>query len=260
MPHVDKRHGMFTWVDLNSPDQGAAKVFYCDLFGWNAREVPMGGEQVYVMFEKGGKSVAGLGQQSDAMAGMPAIWTSYVTVDDVDSAVARGAELGASITMPATDVMEEGRLALLQDPTGAVVGLWQDGEHAGAELFNEHGALTWNELATRDIERAKGFYGDLLGWSVKTGDVGDGQLYTSIFLEDGHPNGGMLEMDAGWPAEMPTHWMTYFGVDDVDAVAARAVELGGAVTVEPQDIAVGRFSAVRDPHGGAFSIISFTPA
>ena len=259
MPEVQKRHGMFTWTDLNSPDQNAAKEFYSDLFGWDAREVPMGGDQVYIMFEKGGKSVSGLGQQPSAMAGMPAVWTSYATVDDVDSVVERSSELGGTVTMPATDVMDQGRLALIQDPSGAVLGLWQDGNHSGAEVFNEHGAMSWNELATRDLEGAKSFYSELLGWSVKTGDVGGGTMYTGIFLDDERPNGGMLEMDGNWPAEVPPHWMTYFAVDDVDAAVAKVKELGGSVDVEPQDIPVGRFSVVSDPQGGTFTLITMSP-
>lgn len=260
MPEVQKTHGMFTWIDLNSPDQSAARNFYSELFGWNAREVPMGGSEVYIMFDKGGKTVAGLGQQPSAMAGMPAVWTSYATVDDVDSVVERSSALGGAVTMPATDVMEEGRLALIQDPTGAVLGLWQDGNHSGAEVFNEHGALSWNELATRDLESAKSFYSELLGWTVKTGDVGGGNMYTGIFLDGDRPNGGMLEMDGNWPAEIPSHWMTYFAVDDVDAAAAKVKELGGSVDVEPQDIPVGRFSVVSDPQGGSFTLLTMSPA
>lgn len=260
MPTVAKCPGMFTWTDLNSPDQSGSRGFYSQLFGWHAREVPMGDDEAYIMFEKDGKSVAGLGQQAQEMAGMPAVWTSYVTVDDVDRVAGRTRQLGGTVVMEPVDVMEQGRLALVQDPGGAVLGLWQDGKHSGAEVFNEHGAMAWNELATRELESARGFYSDLLGWTVKTGDVGDGTLYTGIFVEGDRPNGGMIEMNDEWPAEIPPHWMTYFGVDDVDAVVARVRELGGGVSVEPQDIAVGRFSVVSDPQGGVFTVISLTPA
>ena len=144
---------------------------------------------------------------------------------------------------------------MIEDPSGATLGFWQDGNHTGAELFNEHGAMSWNELATRDLAAARAFFEKLMNWTIKDGDVGDGNTYTSIFLDGEHPNGGMIQMDENWPAEVPPHWTTYFTVDDVDAVAAKVEELGGSVRVPPQDIAVGRFSGLADPDGGAFTVI-----
>ncbi len=254
MPEIQKRQGMFTWTDLNSPDVGAAKAFYSGLFGWESDEVPAGPDASYVMFKKGGKTVAGLGQQPSEMSGMPAVWTSYVSVESVDDVAARVEELGGTVTMPPTEVMDAGRLALIQDPSGAVLGLWQDGNHTGAELFNEHGAMSWNELATRDLGAAKSFFEALLGWNIQTGDVGGGMMYSGIFLAEDHPNGGMIEMNDEWPAEIPPHWMTYFTVDDVDAAAAKVTDLGGSISVPPQEIPVGRFSVVNDPQGGVFTI------
>ncbi|UCH26041.1 MAG: VOC family protein [Trueperaceae bacterium] len=256
MPEVQKCEGMFTWADVNSPNQADAKAFYCELFSWNAIDVEAGGQNTYTMFQKDGKTVAGLGPQPESMKGLPAMWTSYITVGDVDNITARVRELGGTVAVQPMDVMDAGRMALIQDPTGAAVALWQTGNHDGAEIFNEPGAMTWNELATRNVTSAKGFFEQLLGWKVQAGDVGDGTLYTGIFLDGDHPNGGMVEMDETWPENLPPHWLTYFSVDDVDAVAQKVQALGGKVTVEPQDIPVGRFSVLSDPHGGTFAVIS----
>ncbi|WP_338200044.1 VOC family protein [Candidatus Nephthysia bennettiae] len=145
-------------------------------------------------------------------------------------------------------------MAIVSDPGGAVLGLWQPRAFAGAGVFNEPGAVAWNELATRDPEAAKEFYARALGWRGETNEIG----YTQWML-NGRAVGGMIRMDDEWPAEMPAHWMVYFAVDDVDESASRASELGGTVMVPPTDTPVGPFSVVRDPHGAAFSIIRLSP-
>lgn len=256
MPEIQKRDGMFAWTDLASPDPTVAKAFYGALFDWEAEDVPAGDQGVYTLFSKGGKTVAGLGGQPESMQGMPAVWTSYVSSSNVDEVAAKVEGLGGTVTVAPMDVMDAGRMAMIQDPTGATLGVWQAGNHTGADIFNEHGAMSWNELATRDVSTAKAFFERLLGWAVQTGDIGGGNMYTGIFLDGDHPNGGMIQMDEKWPQEIPPHWMTYFTVDDVDAAAAKVEELGGAVKVPPRDIPVGRFSVVSDPQGGTFTIIT----
>lgn len=257
MPEVHKRHGMFTWVDLSSPDPDAAKGFYSGLFGWEARDVPIDDDgNVYTMLEKSGRSVAGLSSQPQAMRGAPAMWFSYVKVDDLDAVAARVPELGGTVAMAPMDVLDQGRMAMVQDPTGATLCLWQDGDHAGAEVFNEPGSLSWNELATPDLDAAKSFYADLLGWTIKTADVGGGFEYTTVFLDDDHSNGGMMEIGSAFPPGTPAHWSAYFTVEDVDATVAKAQELGGSVVVEPMDMAVGRMATIADPHGGTFTVFA----
>jgi predicted enzyme related to lactoylglutathione lyase len=154
------------------------------------------------------------------------------------------------------DVLDAGRMAVLVDPVGAVVGLWQPGSHNGAALVSEPGAMTWNELACRDPERAKSFYGNVFGWNAVTHPMGD-TSYTEWKL-DGRPVGGMVEMNDQWPPDVPPHWMTYFAVSDCDASAERAVALGGTVAVSPTDIPQGRFAMVGDTHGAFFSIMALS--
>jgi predicted enzyme related to lactoylglutathione lyase len=150
--------------------------------------------------------------------------------------------------------MDAGKMAVIQDPTGAVLSAWEPRAHSGAGLVNQHGTLIWNELATRDADTAAQFYMKLFDWDSQTQDMPTGP-YTS-FLNGDRMAAGMLKMTEEW-GDMPPHWMVYFGADDCDAVAAKAKELGGEVLVPPRDIpSVGRFAVLQDPQGAAFSIIS----
>jgi hypothetical protein len=152
------------------------------------------------------------------------------------------------------DVMESGRTAFVQDPTGATVGLWQPREHAGADRFNEPGALTWNELATDDVDAALTFYRDLLGWRWTADDMpGLGRYHMAKV--GGRDAAGLYAL-SGEMAGMPPRWTVYLQVDDVDATATRAAELGGQVPWPPQDIAVGRFAVLADPAGGHFCVFA----
>lgn len=252
MPQVDLEHGHFSWVDLITPDPQAARAFYGALFGWNGREQPTG---PYTMFLKGENPVAGMAQMSPEMRsqGMPPIWTSYILVDDVDVTAGRVPELGGTILMPPMDVTDQGRMCMIQDPTGATVALWQGGEHCGAELFNEEGALSWNELATRDQDVAVRFYGELLGWGWEDMPLPQDATY-KICTVGGRMNGGVMAMTDEWPPEIPAHWAVYFQVADVDSAHARVLELGGRSHVEPMDITVGRMAVVADPQGGTFTL------
>ena len=256
MPEVEVKHGMFSWADLSTPDPSTAKRFYGEVFGWEARDEPAGDHGVYTIFERAGRAVAGMGEQSVEMqdAGAPPTWSSYVTVDDVDGTVARTVELGGDVTLAPMEVMEAGRMAMIQDPTGAVVCLWEPRGHTGADLFNEHGAMTWNELATRDLESASAFFGELLRWDFEEMEVG-GSRYRVIH-NAGRPNGGILLMNEEWPDEVPAHWMVYFAVDDVDASAAQVEASDGTICVPAFDAGVGRICVVDDPTGATFTLFA----
>lgn len=251
-------HGLFTWTDIALPDQESGKRFYEQLFGWSSVDEPAGEQGTYTMFSQGDASIAGLSQEGEEQRsqreqyGAPPMWLSYITVGDVDDVAGRVSTLGGTLVAEPFDVMDAGRMALAQDPEGAVFALWQEGSHPGAGLFNEPVSMTWNELNTRDVEQAKSFYEQLLGWKITEEDFG-GNPYHVINVGD-RQNGGFMQMDENWPAQVPAHWMVYFAVDDVDAVAARVTELGGSVSVPPTDIAVGRFAIVGDSQGGTFTI------
>jgi hypothetical protein len=259
MGEVAVVHGMFSWTDLSVPDPEAVKPFYHELFGWESRDEPAGEYGVYTMFSLDGADVAGMGTQPpDAReSGIPPMWSSYVSVDDVEAVVERVPELGGTVIMPPMEVMDSGHMAVIQDPTGAVVSLWQTGTHAGADVFNESGAMSWNELATRDLEAALAFYGQLLGWEYDDMETPAG-IY-KVIMNQGRPNGGILQMNEEWPDDIPAHWMVYFNVDDVEEAAAKVEELGGSISVPPTDIGVGIFAVVGDPAGGTFTLFKSHP-
>jgi uncharacterized protein len=252
-------HGKISWTDLQIPDPKAARTFYGQLFGWEAEEVPTGRPGLtYFLLRKNGKQVAGIGPQppEQQQAGIPPMWTPYVNVDDVDKVAAHGAELGANVLMAPEDILDTGRISILMDPTGAVIGFWQPKTMKGAELMDEPGSMTWVELATRDTRKAADFYTTLLPWEADEQTYDQG-TYTTFKLGDENA-AGMYAMDENWPKEVPAHWMVYFAVADTDAVAKKIEELGGRISVPPSDSPYGRFAMVSDPQGGAFSIIKVT--
>ena len=251
-------HGLFGWADVASPDTAAAEAFYTGLFGWDAVTMPSE-SMPYTMFSKDGKLVAGMGPLTeDAMAaGQPPVWSSYIIVDDVDAIHARALELGATPLMEPTQIMDSGRMAFMFDPSGAAIGFWEPGTHGGAEVFNLPGTMGWNDLASRDAAAATSFYTQLLGWNTDDMDMGDGSTYTIMKVGE-RSNGGIYDASAFLPDGVPSHWTTWFVVDDTDAAVARATELGGTVVRPAQDSPQGRMGFLQDPTGAMFAIIAST--
>jgi uncharacterized protein len=244
--------GTFSWTDLATSDPDGAKRFYTELFGWEYEDQPMpeeAGGGVYTMLRKDGKDVAALFQGRE---GMPTFWSSYVTVESADSTAARAADLGGTLVMEPFDVMEVGRMATIQDPTGAIFSAWEPQGSIGATLVNVPGALTLNQLNTTDPQAAERFYTALFDWRTEQVS-GDDPPYWGIYRGD-RVNAGMMQMPPG--TEAPPHWMTFFGTDDVDADAGRIGELGGQVMVPPMDVPGGRILVARDPQGAAFGLFA----
>ena len=250
-------NGLVSWADLNSPDVDESVAFYTGLFGWDAAErFDESGEiRVYVMFQKDGKNVVGLGgRQPGSMEGVPALWTTYVNVDDIGEAAARFAEHGGTPYMPEPmQVMDTGWMFYGSDPTGAAIGMWQPGTHVGADDFNKPGFVIWAEVMTRDLDAVLDFYPKVFGWGAS--QVEDMEPPYWVFTVGTRMNAGAMAMPESVPEEAPAHWMVYFEVDDADAVAAKAEELGGSVNAGPFDSGVGRMAVISDPHGGVFSIM-----
>ena len=248
--------GTFCWPELATTDQKGAVAFYRSLFGWDVNEQPTGPTETYTIFQMRGKDVgaAYTMRAEERQHGAPPHWNAYVSVADVDDTARRAQELGATVLAPPFDVMDSGRMAILQDPTGAVFQVWQPKKHIGAKILREPGALTWTELSTRDPETAKKFYTALFGWKEKTSS-GGGMTYTEFSVGDA-PFAGMMEMNAQMVGmHIPPHWLTYFEVANVDASANKAKELGGTLAVPPMDIpSTGRFSVIQDPGGATFAI------
>jgi hypothetical protein len=256
MPDVDQyAPGTPSWIDVNGPDLDASAAFYSGLFGWEVAEAaPDDAAGGYRLFRLRGRDVAGLAPLQD---GAPIAWTSYVSVADVGASAAAVGEAGGAVLMEPFDVLESGHMAVVADPQGAAFCLWQARNHPGCGIVNEPGSLIWNELTVRDPTAVSSFYERVFGWTGETTPMGDMEYTT--FHRDGEQVAGMVQMTDAWPPEIPAHWMVYFAVDDVDAAAARAAELGGAVSVPPTEIPVGRFAVLNDPAGAVFSVIRMNP-
>ena len=261
------QHGLFTYADLSAPDPAAAGAFFASLFGWETEDqFDPDGNYIYTTLSKDGKSVAGIGAQPPELTaqGIPPMWNSYATVDNVDETIAKWTAAGGAVMVPAMDVFTAGRMAFVVDPEGAFIALWQAMDSVGGEIFNVPGTMTWNELNTRDVEAARDFYGEALGWEFEL-FAGDGAPYWLITVpnkKQGDPlsedayNGGMLTIDESFPADMPAHWSVYFASADTDADVAKAIDLGGSVVVPAMDTSAGRIAAVADPQGGIFTLIT----
>jgi predicted enzyme related to lactoylglutathione lyase len=259
MAELARPPGSFCWPELATTDQKAAVTFYRTLFGWDANEQPMGPAETYSIFQLRGKDVAAAYtlRDQERQFGVPPHWNTYVSVEDADRAAKRAQELGGKIVAPPFDVMDAGRMAVLQDPTGATFQVWQSKRHIGTRIQGEPGALCWTELATRDTRAAEAFYTQLFGWRAKRGTDG-GMEYTEFSVGD-RPGGGMMAMPSQVPSQVPAHWTPYFQVTDVDRTAANATSAGGKTVVPPTDIPkVGRFAMLHDPQGAMFAI--FNPA
>jgi predicted enzyme related to lactoylglutathione lyase len=238
MSRVDHyAQGTPSYVELVSPDQQAAKEFYGDLFGWELEDVDLGDAGVYVAVSVGGDSVAGISGQVPHLA-------------KVEPA-------GGKVEAGPFDVMELGRMASIQDPTGVRVNLWQAGQSIGSVRVNEPGCPIWHELTSPDLPTATRFYTDVLGveWEAMPMETGDD--YTCLMVE-GRPVAGAFPP----PMEgIPPHWEVYFNVADADATAERAGSLGGQVLQEPWDVVgVGRLAILKDPQGGVFGLMQNPPA
>jgi predicted enzyme related to lactoylglutathione lyase len=255
MPVKGYEPGTPTWADLLSTDMERVTPFYIGLFGWEPTDMPMpDGSGVYRMFTKDGHNIAGLGQQSPQMAeaGMPSVWTVYIG-GDADKAAERAKAAGGQVAMEPVDIADSGRLAVLLDPGGAGIGVWQPNQHRGFGLAGEAGSLVWCEDNTRSFNDCLEFYRSVFDWGA---DDLPGQDTRYVVWKHGDEQiGGMLEMDEEHWKGIPAHWMLYFGVDDCDAAANHVTELGGAVEVPPFDIPYGRISVVSDPTGAHFTIM-----
>jgi len=270
--------GVPCWVDTSQPDPASAVDFYSGLFGWEFADVaPEGSPGPYFMARLGGRDVAAVGPKQEG--GPPAaVWNTYVWVDSADEATEKVRAAGGTVASEPFDVSDAGRMAVFADTEGAVFCVWEPREHRGAGVVNEPGSLNFNDLHTRDLAAAKAFYGAVFGWG--TLDMGAGGAWTlpayGDFLEARNPGQresmtaigapeGFQSVVASFqpiPAEQPdtpAHWGVTFAVDDADATAARAAELGGTVVVAPVDAPWVRTTVIADPQGATFTASKFVP-
>jgi predicted enzyme related to lactoylglutathione lyase len=246
MSTVETAVGAFVWHDHMSDDVAAATKFYSELLGWET-EIWKAGEFDYPMITVDGKGHGGFGP---AQGGAPPHWLGHVLVEDVDETAAKVEAAGGKPLAEPMDIPEVGRMVVIQDPQGAVISAFSPvGEASVPE-----GTFLWNELMTTDVEAAKGFYGEVFGWTASDTDMGEAGTYT-VFNRGGETSAaGCMATPPG--AEAPPHWNTYVATDDVDATAAKAKELGATVYVEPTDTPeVGRWAVLADPTGAVFGLL-----
>ncbi|MFM2438231.1 MAG: 27 kDa antigen Cfp30B [Actinomycetota bacterium] len=252
--------GLIGWIDLTSTDTGRAREFYEQLFGWESEDLPTPVGIPYTQFRLDGALVAGLAPQPPdvRLAGAPSMWTSYALMSDIGAVAAKVPSAGGTMLMHPADVMDAGRLALMQDPSGAVLGLWQPGQHTGSEVFNRPGTLTWNELQSRDISAARQFYAEVLGWEWLDGPD-EGYWIGTLPEKPGEDksNCGAMAMPPGVPDDVPSFWLVYFAVEDCDATMAKALDLGASVMFPAMKMGPGTFGGLIDPTGAAFAVGAF---
>jgi uncharacterized protein len=241
------------WIDLASPDVAASGEFYSKLLGWriDVSDDPQYGG--YAVAKLGDDDVAGIGPKQ--MPEAPTAWSIYIGSHDLGDLATRVQAAGGTVVVPAFDVGDQGRMAVFQDPAGAFISAWQPMSMSGFTVEGRN-AYTWAELNARGIEKAVPFYGSVFGWSPKTSPAGrEGAPPYTEFQLGGVSIAGAMEMNPMVPAEVPSYWMAYFGVDDVDDAFRRAVELGGQEMLAPEDFPGGRFAILSDPQGAAFGLL-----
>lgn len=243
--------GQFCWPELATRDAAAAKTFYSSIFGWTSEDRPAGPGMVYTILKLRGLEVGALYEQTKEDAErVPPHWNVYVSVASADEVAARARQLGGTVLAPPFEVMDAGRMAVVQDPSGAAVCLWQARRSPGARVMDEPGAMGWCELATTEPEKAGRFHADLFGWQLKPSGGG----YTE-FQRGERSIGGMMAIEKDW-GNVPSHWLTYFAVAECDGTASKAMKLGAQARVPPRSIPnVGRFAVLIDPQGAQFAII-----
>jgi uncharacterized protein len=277
--------GVPCWVDTAQPDPEAATRFYGGLFGWEFEDqMPSDAPGNYFMARLHGLDVAAIGFQPDEAPPTP-VWNTYIAVDNADEAAARVTTAGGSTLAEPFDVFDAGRMGIFSDSSGAVFSVWQAKQHIGAQLVNEPGTWSFSDLNTRDVNRASAFYGDVFGWVAETTEGGGMEFsflrlpgYGDFLVEKVNPDLRAVQAEVGappgfedviaglvpmtrdrFPDDVPAHWSVTFLVDDADASAARAEELGGTILVAPMDAGPTRIAVVRDPQGTVFTASRFYP-
>jgi len=260
--------GVPCWVDTTQPDPEAAVAFYGELFGWQFEDVmPPESPARYFVARLGGGDVAAVSSQ---MEGAPTAWNTYIWVDNADETAAKVRAAGGSVLSEPMDVGEAGRMAVCADPAGAAFSIWQPNRHRGATVVNEPGSLNFNDLHTSDAEGARAFYGAVFGWDLLSGGMWALPAYGD-FLEARTPGTRERVAEFGGPPRFeevvatllridgPARWGVTFAVEDADATAARATELGGTVLIPPVDAPWVRTTVIADPAGAVFTASKFVP-
>jgi predicted enzyme related to lactoylglutathione lyase len=263
--------GVPCWVDTWQPDAEAAVAFYTQMFGWEVEDtMPPGTPGQHFMCRLRGRDVAAIASRPEGAPPVTA-WGTYVWVGSADDTVAKVIDEGGEVVKEPFDSLDGGRIAIVADPAGAALGVWQPGAHRGAQLVNEPGAWSMSALNTPDSKSATAFYGAVFGWETETMDLGGGEI--TLWRLPGYVGGEpqqpvsrevvatMAPMTSdSFPGEAVPHWSVDFWIDDVDVAAEKAARLGGRVIAPPYQIpAAGlRQAVLADPQGAMFSVTKVT--
>ena len=254
--------GKPVWVDLASSDAATSRDFYARLFGWQVEVSPDPQYGGYATARLAGRGVAGIGPKQSPEA--PSAWALYIGTDELDALADKVTTAGGTVVVAPFAVGDQGRMAVFADPVGAVISAWEPSPdwQAGEQGFHGGAPNTfgWAELSARAIETAIPFYREVFGWTARKSATGAGGPAYTEFEVDGESIAGGLEMPANVPAEVPSYWMVYFGVDDVDRAFRQALDAGAEEMVEPQDFPGGRFAILRDPQGAMFGLLRLSAA
>jgi uncharacterized protein len=271
--------GVPCWIDTSQPDQEAAVAFYSGLFGWEFEDVmPPGSPRKYFIARLRGGDVAAVAPVPESAPSV-ATWNTYIWVDDAEATAVKVFDAGGSVLMEPTDMNDAGRMAVFSDPEGAVFCVWQANKHRGARIVNEPGSLNFNGLRVRGVKRAIAFYGSVFGWETLSLS-GEADMWAlpaygdhleqrdpglrERMAETGAPKGfenvvAAIDRIGEDERDTPPHWNVTFAVDDADAIAAKAAELGGKVIVPPFDAPWVRMTVIEDPQGASFIASKFVP-
>ena len=245
------------WVDLSTSDAAAAREFYSKLFGWKIEVNPDPQYGGYGMADIGGKRAAGIGPKMSPEA--PTAWSIYIGTDDADDLAKKVQAAGGKVIAPPFDVGDQGRMAVFQDPTGAFISAWQARAMNAALATGEPGTFAWAELSSRGVDKAIPFYQKMFGWTPKIQSMGPDQPPYTEFQLGGESVAGGQEMNKMVPAQVPSYWLVYFAVNDVDKSFNTATQAGAKEMVAPMDFPGGRFAILSDPQGAAFGLLKMAP-
>jgi uncharacterized protein len=261
MSHIDSHPpGSFCWLELATTDQAAAKTFYSSLFGWAPADMPLGPGEVYTIFRLEDRdAAAGYTMFPEQRSqGVPPNWMLYISVASADDAAKRTKQAGGTVLKDAFDVGESGRMAVLQDPTGAAFAVWQANKSQGIGIAHVDGTLCWADLSTPDPQRASKFYGDLFGWQMMTEDEDPEHDY--LHIKNGEHFIGGIPPAKYHNANAPAHWLAYILTSNCDQTADKAKQLGAAIYLPPTTVEnVGRMAVVADPQGAVFALFQHIP-
>jgi uncharacterized protein len=245
------------WVDLSSADPEASRAYYAKLFGWKVEVSPDPAYGGYAVATLDGKDVAGIGPTQ--APGAPTAWNVYIGSNDAAATAEKVEAAGGKVVAPPFEVGDQGRMAVFQDPSGAFICAWQPQNMAGSDMSGAVSTFGWAELSARGFDKVPPFYKKVFGWEEKQSKTGEGEGTYTEFLLAGESIAGGMEMNPMVPAQVPSYWMAYFNVADVDTSFKEAIQAGGTEMLAPREFPYGRFAILQDPQGAAFGVLKLKP-